>query len=146
MPGFLPADLPTTAERGGFRQRSLVAGGLTVAFEDVPAGDYGAGDACPTPDHELVTFDAPPVHGRAAGLAVWGDYLKRFPGFVLYPSRFVEAGPRIGVLGSTTGSHVGLPDDQERRGAQLWIAEVAEGQLKRWAMRADTPENRGMLG
>lgn len=48
MPGFTPDDLPVTAARSGFCQRSVDAGGMTIAFEQVPAGNYGADGACPT--------------------------------------------------------------------------------------------------
>jgi hypothetical protein len=48
MPGFHPDDLPITKEREGFCQRATTAGGMTVAFERVPKGDYGEFGACET--------------------------------------------------------------------------------------------------
>lgn len=228
MPGFRPEDLPLTQARGGFRQHAVQAGGLTVAYEVVPAGDYGAGDACPTPHwgyvlegraqvrydgqdgvetleagqayylppghrivvetdsrvvelspapapvlgplpavlgfldavnrndlpriagllaagHALSLFGGAPIAGAAAALAVWTDYLGRFPAFTFHPAQFVEAGPRVVVLGSTTGSHMGLPDAAERQGRQLWVADVAGGRLASWTMLEDTPASRAAL-
>jgi len=49
MPGYYPTDLPVTREAGGFCQRSREAGGMRLAFESVPAGDYGTAGVCPTP-------------------------------------------------------------------------------------------------
>lgn len=48
MPGFHRAALPITRERDGFCQRATEAGGMTVAFERVPKGDYAAFGVCPT--------------------------------------------------------------------------------------------------
>jgi hypothetical protein len=48
MPGYSREDLPIIREHQGFCQRAAEAGGMTVAFEVVPKGDYGAGDPCMT--------------------------------------------------------------------------------------------------
>ena len=48
MPGFSSDDLPITRERDGFCQRATQAGGMTIAFERVPRGDYGAAGPCMT--------------------------------------------------------------------------------------------------
>jgi hypothetical protein len=35
----------------------------------------------------------------------------------------------VAVLGHTTGSHLGLPDHEERALSLIWLAEVKDGQL-----------------
>ena len=227
MPGFDPADLPITSRREGFCQRATTAGGMTIAYEQVPAADYGDLGACPTAHwgyvlqgrahvryddgeewleagqayylppghriavltasevielslapppalpplatvlgfvdainrkdlarlasllaegHELARFAEPPLVGRDAVIAAWRRDMAAFPAYVIHPSRFVEAGDRIGVLGTTTGSHRGLPDAEERQEALLWIARVEAGQLASWALLPDTPAHRAGLG
>jgi hypothetical protein len=47
--------------------------------------------------------------------------------------------PVAAVLGTTTGSHLQLPDDEERRLTVIWVAEVVGGALSRWRIVADTP-------
>jgi hypothetical protein len=50
------------------------------------------------------------------------------------------------VLGHTTGSHLGLADDEERRQSLIWLAEVAGGRLRCWRLLEDTPDRRRELG
>lgn len=227
MPGFRKPDLPVTVQRGAFCQRATRAGGMAIAFEDVPAADYGGAGACldahwgyvfkgrarvtypdgeetleagqayhlraghriavledsevvefslapPSalpplavalgfldainrndlarlaqllaPDHRMALFDEPPTVGREAVFAAWAAYLGAWPAYVVHPERFAEAGPRIGILGTTTGSHLGRPDAVERKEALVWIAEIADGAIATWTMLPDTPANRALAG
>jgi hypothetical protein len=52
----------------------------------------------------------------------------------------------VAVLGSTTGSHVGLPDAEERRLTLIWLADVVNGRLRTWRLLEDTPDRRRELG
>ena len=49
--------------------------------------------------------------------------------YVTYPNRIVANGPRVAVLGTTTGPHLGLSDDEEAKLRVIWTAEVSEGLL-----------------
>jgi hypothetical protein len=53
--------------------------------------------------------------------------------------------PVDAVLGTTTGSHLQLPDGEERRLTVIWVAEVVGGALSRWQIVADTPSARAEL-
>ena len=50
------------------------------------------------------------------------------------------------MLGTTTGSHLGLPDDEERKLTVIWRAEVYDGRLRLWQILEDTPANRKACG
>jgi ketosteroid isomerase-like protein len=97
-------------------------------------------------DHQLVVFDEPPVVGRDATVEAWRGYFTAFPEYVIYPRVLVEHGTRVAVLGNTTGSHLGLPDDDELALVVIWIAEVDQGRLTRWHVCEDSPALRGALG
>jgi hypothetical protein len=49
-------------------------------------------------------------------------------------------------LGHTTGSHLGLPDEQERELTLLWVATVTGGRVSGWRLLEDTPDLRRDLG
>jgi hypothetical protein len=50
------------------------------------------------------------------------------------------------VLGCTTGSHLGLPDREERQLPVIWRATVRDGMLTLWQVIEDTPRQRALLG
>jgi hypothetical protein len=50
------------------------------------------------------------------------------------------------VLGTTTGSHLGLPDEEESRLGVVWLAEVESGTLSLWQVADDTPGTRERAG
>jgi hypothetical protein len=69
-----------------------------------------------------------------------------FPDYVIYPGRLVHRGDDVAVLGSTTGSHLGLPDHEERQLTVIWRATVQDGLLTLWQIIEDTPAQRALLG
>jgi hypothetical protein len=99
-----------------------------------------------TPDHELLVQGAPPVVGRDANLVAWRGYLASFPDYVVYPHQISERDGRVAVLGHTTGSHLGLPDDEEARLPVIWVAEVRDGALRVWRVLDDSPQLRREFG
>ena len=99
-----------------------------------------------TDDHRLVVLDEPPVTGKAANAAAWEGYAAAFPDYVIYPHQIVERAGRVAVTGHTTGSHLGLPDQQEARLTVIWLADVRAGRLASWHIVADTPAARAELG
>jgi hypothetical protein len=56
------------------------------------------------------------------------------------------AGSSVAVLGTTTGSHLGLTDDDEMALDVIWLAEVTNGTLSSWQIAADTPALRHEVG
>jgi hypothetical protein len=105
----------------------------------------GLGDSM-TDDHALHVFDEPPLVGRTANLEAWRGYLTSFPEYVIHAHAFAAVLDRVAVLGHTTGSHLGLPDDDERALTLIWVATVTDGRLSRWCLLDDTPEHRADLG
>jgi hypothetical protein len=96
-----------------------------------------------TDDHRLQVFTEEPVVGREANANAWGGYFEGFPNYVIYPRRIAEVTESmVAILGHTTGSHLGLPDDEESRQTLIWLAETASGRLRGWSLVDDTPENR----
>lgn len=97
-------------------------------------------------DHVLSVLDELPVSGKETLRAAWRAYFEAFPEYVIYPRRITQDGPRVAVLGHTTGSHLRLPDEEESRIDVIWTAEVRDGLLIRWSIVEDTPAARRELG
>jgi ketosteroid isomerase-like protein len=112
----------------------------------INARDIDALSALMTDDHELVVFDEPPLRGRKANVEAWRGYAESFPAYVITPHQTVERDGVVAVLGHTTGSHLGLPEDEERRRTLIWVAQVVDGTLSSWRLVEDTPENRRSFG
>ncbi len=111
-----------------------------VSFVDcINRGDLAGLGRLMTDDHQLVVLDEPPLVGKAANVAAWDGYFTGFPLYVVYPRHLTARGSTVAVLGTTTGSHLGLPDAEEQRLDVLWLAEVSGGRLSRWEMAEPTP-------
>ncbi len=86
-----------------------------------------------TDDHRLVVLDEVPVEGRAANVEAWRGYFGSFPEYVIHPRQMTVEGGRVTVVGATTGSHLGLPDQEELQIGVTWRAEVNDkGALSLW--------------
>jgi hypothetical protein len=108
-----------------------------VSFVDcINRGDLDGLTRLMTDDHELVVLDEPPLVGRDANADAWRGYFTSFSQYVIYPDRFEVKGDRISLFGTTTGSHLGLPDDEELQLGVVWTAEVVDGRLARWQISA----------
>ena len=117
-----------------------------VGFIDaINCGDVDRLGALMTDDHRLVVFDEPPVEGRDANVEAWRGYVAAFPRYVIYPQQLVERDSDVAVLGHTTGSHLGLPDEEEEQQLLIWTARVVDGRLASWQLVEDTPEHRSRL-
>jgi ketosteroid isomerase-like protein len=118
-----------------------------IGFVDaINRGDVDRLVALMSPDHRLQVLQEPPVAGREANREAWDGYATAFPDYVIYPDRIVHRGDDVLVLGSTTGSHLGLPDEQECQLKLIWRATVRDGLLVLWQIMADTPGQRSSLG
>jgi hypothetical protein len=94
-------------------------------------------------DHQLQVHEEPSVTGREANREAWTGYVSAFPEYVIYPDRIVHHGDE--VLVSTTGSHLDLPDREERQLGVIWRARVCNGLLALWQVIEDTPGQRALL-
>jgi ketosteroid isomerase-like protein len=118
-----------------------------VGFIDaINRGDIAHLASLMSDDHRLHVFDEPPLDGKEANIEGWKGYTSSFPDYVIYPHQLVARNAEVIVLGHTTGSHLGLPDDQESRLTLLWRAVVGDGRLHLWQLIADTPERRVEFG
>ena len=97
-------------------------------------------------DHRLQVLDEVPVDGRGANLDAWHGYAAAFPDYVVYPQEIIARGTEVLVCGHTTGSDLGLRDEDESRLAVIWRAEVTSGLLTLWQIIEDTPARRQELG
>lgn len=93
-------------------------------------------------EHHLEIPGEEPVTGREANLAAWRGYFETFPDYVIRPRYLTSDDERVAVLGTTTGSHLGLPDDEEARLGVVWQADVVDGRLTRWAVLDDDERSR----
>lgn len=99
-----------------------------------------------TDDHELTVFNEAALVGREANLTAWRGYVETYPAYLIYPDHVAARAGVVAVLGHTTGSHLGLPDDQESQLMLIWVAEVIEGAIHSWRLIEDTPDNRQRFG
>ena len=106
---------------------------------------HGLGRAI-TDDHELRVFDEPPHVGRRANIEAWRGYFTSFPDYTIYPRAISEREGTVAVLGHTTGSHLGLPDEKERRRTLIWLAVAARGRARSWSLIEDNRPNRQRFG
>jgi ketosteroid isomerase-like protein len=118
-----------------------------IGFIDaINRGDVDRLVALMSPGHRLQVLHEPALVGREANRAAWHGYVTAFPDYVIYPDRFAHRGDEVFVLGSTTGSHLGLPDQDERELKVIWRATVRDGLLALWQVIEDTPGQRAFLG
>ena len=82
-----------------------------------------------TEDHALVVFDEPPLEGRAANMDAWDGYLTSYPNYIIHPYAFGVDGTQVAIVGTTTGSHLGLPDEDEMSETLVWLADVRGDKL-----------------
>jgi hypothetical protein len=52
----------------------------------------------------------------------------------------------VAVLGHTTGSQLGLSDEEEQELTLIWIAEIRDGRVRVWRLRERSPANRRAIG
>jgi ketosteroid isomerase-like protein len=128
-------------------RRPLPPIAVTLGFVDrINRGDLDALVDLMTEDHTLVVMNEAPLAGRAANRDAWEGYFRSYPEYVIHPRHLATRGTTVAVLGTTTGSHLGLPDDEERRLDVVWIAEVIGAHVSRWQVASDDPDLRARFG
>ena len=122
---------------------------LTVVarFVDcINRGDAVGLGALMTDDHELRVFDESPLRGKDANVDAWRGYAAAFPAYTVVVRAVAERPGRVAVLGHTTGSHLGLPAEEEQAVTLIWLAEVSDGLVRSWTLVEDTPAARREWG
>ncbi len=123
--------------------RRLPPTAIAIGFVDcINRGDLDRLVAMMSEDHRLEVFDEEPVIGRQANAAAWRRYIDAFPEYVIYPRRIAADDAVVAILGHTTGSHLGLPDSEERERTLIWLAHVRDGLVERWRLIDDSAANR----
>jgi ketosteroid isomerase-like protein len=131
---------------GGPAAASAPIAVVTSFIDCINRSDLEALGALMTDDHTLAVLDEPPLVGRAANVEAWRGYFASFPRYVIDAQATATEGNRVAVLGTTTGSHLGLPDDEERRLSVIWVADVDGAALREWRIVEDTAQARTRLG
>lgn len=118
---------------------------LAVAISFIDAINHGDVDRLASlmaKDYSLVIFGNA-EEGRERGIEGWRGYAKAYPEYLIHPHRMAAEGSRAAILGHTTGSHLGLPDEEEEKITLIWVAEVTkDGLVRKWELLADTPKNK----
>ena len=128
-------------------RRPLPPLAAVVSFIDcINRGDLDGLGGLLHPSHRLEVLDEAPLVGRDANVEAWRGYFTAFPEYVIYPRALVQSGTGVAVLGTATGSHLGLPDAEERDLEVIWLADVDQGLLTRWAVRDATEDERRDAG
>jgi hypothetical protein len=112
----------------------------------INAGDADGLGRLMTVDHQLIVFDEAPVVGRDANIEAWHGYASSWPEYLIYPHEIVERGGVVAVVGHTTGSHLGLPDEEESLLTLIWVAEIVDGLVRTWRLEPDDREHRAAHG
>jgi hypothetical protein len=99
-----------------------------------------------TADHTLQVFDEEPLVGREENVEAWRGYFAAFPRYVIYPRRIAVSDDVVAVQGHTTGSHLGLADEDELALSVIWLVTVVDGAVRRWQLVQDTAANRRAHG
>jgi len=110
--------------------------------ERINQADAAGLEALMTEDHVLRVFDEPPQRGRLAVAEGWRGYARAFPAYTIYPHRVAVRGNQVTILGHTTGSHLGLPDEEESKLTLIWVAHVEGERVASWSLVEDTPAHR----
>jgi ketosteroid isomerase-like protein len=128
-------------------RQPLPPSAAAISFIDcINRGDLDGLTRLMTDDHTLIVLDEAPLVGLNANQDAWQGYFAAFPNYVIYPRHVIARGASVAVLGATTGSHLGLPDEEELNLQVVWLAETVEGRLSLWRVAEDTTELRSALG
>jgi hypothetical protein len=120
---------------------------LAVSFIDcINRCDLAALSDLLSTDHRLEVFDEEPLIGKQANTVAWSGYFENFPRYVIEPRQIAQRGGSVAILGHTTGSHLGLRDEDERELTLIWLVDTGDGYVTRWKLIEDNPENRGAWG
>jgi ketosteroid isomerase-like protein len=116
---------------------------VALRFVDrINHADVAGLEALMAEDHVLRVFDEPPQRGRPAVAEGWRGYARAFPAYTIYSHRVAVRGNQVAILGHTTGSHLGLPDEEETKLTLIFLVDVEGERVASWTLVEDTPDNR----
>ena len=95
-----------------------------------------------TVDHTLRIFDEQALVGRDGCVEAWRGYFASYPRYVIYPWRLAASGDTVAVRGSTTGSHLGLPDAEEISLSLIWLVTAVDGAVRSFRLIEDSEDHR----
>lgn len=128
-------------------RRPLPPAAAVIGFIDcINRGDLDDLAESMTGDHTLIVLDEPPLVGRSRNREAWDGYMAAYSNYVIYPRYIATSGTSVAVLGTTTGSHLGMTEEEEMQLDAIWLAEVVDGRLSSWHIADDTPELRAEVG
>lgn len=120
---------------------------VVISFIDrINHGDLDGLVALMADDHTLAVLGEKPVVGRNLNRDAWRGYFSLFPDYVIYPRYLTTAAGMVAVLGTTTGSHLGLADEDEMKLNVIWLVEVSDEKVALWRIAQDTVERRAEFG
>jgi ketosteroid isomerase-like protein len=120
---------------------------LAISFIDhINRRDLASLSGLMSSDHRLEVFDEDPLVGKDFNIDAWRGYFASFPRYVIYPHRISQRSGCVAILGHTTGSHLGLPENEKRKLTLIWLAQTANGSITRWKLVEDTHSNRRVWG
>jgi ketosteroid isomerase-like protein len=120
---------------------------VVISFIDcINRGDLDGLVELMTDDHTLTVLDEAPLVGRALNRDAWHGYFSSFPDYVIYPRYVTASAGTVAVLGTTTGSHLGLADEDEMKLKVIWLCEVLDGRVSLWRIAEDTAKRRAEIG
>jgi predicted SnoaL-like aldol condensation-catalyzing enzyme len=121
---------------------------VTLDFiKKINQGDVSGLAKLLAPDHTFVDLAGDVETGKENLAAGWCEYLGNCPNYRIYIRQLFAKGDEVIVVGHTTGSHLGLPDEDEfHNEAVIWAATVEDGLLSAWKLYNDTVETRLKLG
>lgn len=120
---------------------------VTLRFVDcINTRDLEGLTALMTEQHTFVDLAGDVQRGRAVMQAGWQSYFSSFPDYRIYLARIFVTDDTVTLIGRTTGSHLGLPDEIEFQDPLIWVARVEGERVAEWRLYPDTPENRKELG
>ncbi len=95
-----------------------------------------------TDDHLFVDIDLEEIYRHDTLVSWWKFYMEHWPAYHIYVSEIYHNGDQVIIIGRTTGSHTGIPEDREFKQSLIWFCEVEGNKVKHWHLYYDTPENR----
>ena len=94
-----------------------------------------------TPNHTLQVFDEDPLVGRRTSRRGAGTS-RAAPTTSSTRGRSSPCGPTVAVRGHTTGSHLGLPDDEEITLSLIWLVTAIDGAVRGFRLVEDSAGHR----
>lgn len=98
-------------------------------------------------DHIFIDLSGDEVRGKDLMQNAWEGYMTAFPEYHIYIEKLYEMDDKFVFIGTTTGSHLGLNDEEEFfNQSALWIAKIHRGLVSLWQILPHNEINRESVG